>query len=38
MPEHVAIHEASNVCTGLLTLTTSCHMYNSYEEALTRVA
>lgn len=38
MLEAGAIHEASNVHTELLTLTTSCQMYNLFEEALTREA
>lgn len=38
MSEHVAIHEANNVHMELLTLTTSCQMYNLFEEALTREA
>lgn len=36
--EHEAIHETNNVHTELLTLTTSCQMYNLFEEALTREA
>lgn len=38
MLKEAAIHEVGNVCTGLLTLNTSCRMYNSFEEALTGVA
>lgn len=38
MLEHEAIHEAGNVHTELLTLTTSCQMYNLFEGALTREA
>lgn len=38
MLEHEAIHEANNVHTELLTLTTSCQMYNLFEGELTREA
>ena len=39
MSKEAAVHEGSNACTGgPLTLTTSCRMYNSFEEALTGVA
>lgn len=38
MLEHEAIHEANNVHMELLTLTTSCQMYNLFEGALTREA
>lgn len=38
MSGHEVIHEASEVHTELLTLTTSCQIYNLLEEALTREA
>lgn len=38
MLDHEAIHEANAVHTELLTLSTSCQMYNLFEEALTREA
>lgn len=33
---HEVIHEANEVCTEPLTLTTSCQIYNLLGEALTR--
>lgn len=38
MLEHEAIHDGSDVHTKLLTLTTSCPMYNLFQGALTREA